>query len=61
MMLDSKRTFDELIELLAPDARTKEQILANPIYGHISTAVAGSQEYTAIAKLFEIEQSGSTT
>ena len=55
MMLDSKRTFDELIELLAPDSRTKEQILSNPIYGHISTAVAGSQEYTAIAKLFEIE------
>ena len=55
MMLDSKRTFDELIELLAPDPHTKEQILANPIYGHISTAVAGSQEYTAIAKLFEIE------
>jgi len=55
MMLDSKRTFDELIELLAPDPRTKEQILANPIYRHISTAVAGSQEYTAIAKLFEIE------
>jgi anion-transporting ArsA/GET3 family ATPase len=54
MMLDSKRTFDELIEVLAPDPRTKEQILANPIYGHISTAVAGSQEYTAIAKLFEI-------
>jgi len=55
MMLDSKRTFDELIELLAPDPRTREQILSNPIYGHISTAVAGSQEYTAIAKLFEIE------
>jgi len=55
MMLDSKRTFDELIELLAPDPRTKEQILANPIYRHISTAVAGSQEYTAIAKLFEID------
>ena len=55
MMLDSKRTFDELIELLAPDPRTKEQILANPIYGHISTAVAGSQEYTAVAKLFELE------
>ena len=55
MMLDSKRTFDELIELLAPDPRTREQILANPIYDHISTAVAGSQEYTAIAKLFEIE------
>ncbi len=55
MMLDSKRTFDELIELLAPDPRTREQILSNPIYDHISTAVAGSQEYTAIAKLFELE------
>ena len=58
MMLDAKRTFDELIELLAPDPQTREQILANPIYGHLSTAVAGSQEYTAIAKLFELEHSG---
>jgi anion-transporting ArsA/GET3 family ATPase len=58
MMLDAKRTFDELIELLAPDAMTREQILGNPIYGHLSTAVAGSQEYTAIAKLFELEHSG---
>lgn len=58
MMLDAKRTFDELIDLLAPNASTREQILANPIYGHLSTAVAGSQEYTAIAKLFEIEHSG---
>lgn len=58
MMLDAKRTFDEVIDVLAPDPATREQILANPIYGHLSTAVAGSQEYTAIAKLFEIEHSG---
>ena len=54
MMLDSKRTFDELIDRLAPNPRTRDQILADPIYQHLSTAVAGSQEYTAIAKLFEL-------
>jgi len=58
MMLDAKRTFDELIDVLAPNPLTREQILANPIYEHLSTAVAGSQEYTAIAKLFELEHSG---
>ena len=36
MMLDAKRTFDELIELLAPDAATREEILANRIYQELS-------------------------
>ena len=58
MMLDVKRTFDELIARLAPNPWTREEILANPIYSHLSAAVAGSQEYTAIAKLFEIEREG---
>ena len=58
MMLDAKRTFDELIARLAPDANTRDQILDNRIYRHLSTAVAGSQEYTAIAKLFELEHQG---
>jgi len=57
MMLDAKRTFDELIGLLAPTPAKRDEILANPIYEHISTAVAGSQEYTAIAKLYELEHS----
>jgi anion-transporting ArsA/GET3 family ATPase len=51
MMLDPRRTFDELIEALAPDARTRERILANRIYQGLSDAVAGSQEFTAVAKL----------
>lgn len=55
MMLDVKRTFDELIARLAPNPWTRDEILANPVYTHLSTAVAGSQEYTAIAKLFELE------
>ena len=58
MMLDTKRTFDELIELLAPDAATRDEILANRIYQELSSAVAGSQEFTAVAKLYELNASG---
>ena len=58
MMLDAKRTFDDLIEVLAPDARTREAILANRIYEELSSAVAGSQEFTAVAKLYELDASG---
>src|SRR3954447_23664571 len=58
LMLDAKRTFDELIERLAPDARTRDEVFANRIYQQLSTAVAGSQEFTAIAKLYELDQEG---
>jgi anion-transporting ArsA/GET3 family ATPase len=53
-MLDSKRTFDDLIGRLAPDERTRDEILSNRIYRELSSAVAGSQEFTAVAKLFEL-------
>ena len=57
MMLDPKRTFDELIERIAPDAGRAEEIKANRVYRELSTAVSGSQELTAIAKLYELDQS----
>jgi anion-transporting ArsA/GET3 family ATPase len=57
-MLDSKRTFDALIERLAPDEKTVEDVLSNRIYQQLSGAVAGSQEFTAIAKLYELDQEG---
>jgi anion-transporting ArsA/GET3 family ATPase len=56
MTLDAKRTFDELIARLAPDERTREEILANPVYRELSTAVAGSHELSAIAKLYELHE-----
>ncbi|HEY5316473.1 MAG TPA: ArsA-related P-loop ATPase [Solirubrobacteraceae bacterium] len=56
MMLDPKRTFDELIERLAPDPRSAEEILANRVYRELSTAVAGSQEFTAVSKLYELDK-----
>jgi anion-transporting ArsA/GET3 family ATPase len=58
MMLDAKRTFDELIEWHAPDERTRDAVLANPIYKELSSAVAGSQEYMAMEKLFELHREG---
>ena len=54
MTLDVKRTFDEIIARLAPDERALEEILANPIYGELSSAVAGAQELSAVAKLYEL-------
>jgi anion-transporting ArsA/GET3 family ATPase len=58
MMLDPKRTFDELIAQLAPDDRAREDILANRIYQQLSGTFGGSQEFTAIAKLYELDRSG---
>jgi anion-transporting ArsA/GET3 family ATPase len=58
MTLDVRSTFDDLIARLAPDARTREQILANRIYRELSGAIAGSQEFSAVAKLDELAREG---
>jgi len=54
MMLDAKRTFDEIIARLAPDERARAEILSNRVYRELSTAVSGSHELSAIAKLYEL-------
>ena len=58
MMLDSKRTFDALIEKVAPNAAARDEVLNNRIYQELSSAVAGSQEFTAISKLDELHREG---
>ena len=58
MMLDPKRTFDDLIEWHAPDDQTRDAVLGNRIYHELSNAVAGSQEYMAMEKLHELHQEG---
>jgi anion-transporting ArsA/GET3 family ATPase len=58
MMLDPRRTFDELIDRIAPDAARAQEIKANRVYRELSTAVSGSQEFTAIAKLFDLDREG---
>src|SRR3954452_13060925 len=54
MMLDAKRTWDEVIERHASDERTRDAVLQNRIYQELSNAIAGSTEYMAIEKLFEL-------
>ncbi len=58
MMLDPKRTFDELVERHASDERTRDAVLSNRIYQELSSAVSGSQEYMAMEKLYELHQDG---
>lgn len=53
-MLDAKRTFDRVIERYAPDKKTAQGILANPLYQQLSSIIAGSQEYMAMEQLFEL-------
>jgi anion-transporting ArsA/GET3 family ATPase len=58
MQLDPKATFDELIARQAPDEESRDRVLSNPIYQQISGALAGSQEYMAMEKLFELHTEG---
>lgn len=58
MMLDAKATFDELVARHAPDEASRDRVLKNPIYQQISGALAGSQEYMAMEKLFELHSEG---
>jgi len=58
MMLDAKATFDELIARQAPDEESRDRVLENRIYQQISGALAGSQEYMAMEKLFELHTEG---
>lgn len=51
--LDVKRTFDDIIKRFAPDDETRTAILENPLYEHLSSMIAGSQEYMAMEKLYE--------
>ena len=53
MMLDMKRTFDEVVESHADPARA-EQILSNPFYQTLSSSFAGTQEYMAMEKLGQL-------
>ena len=55
MMLDMKRTFDEIVEAHSDPDRA-EQILANPFYQSLSSSFAGTQEYMAMEKLGQLRR-----
>jgi anion-transporting ArsA/GET3 family ATPase len=53
MMLDMKRTFDEVV-LTHTDPRRAEEIFANPFYQAMSSTFSGTQEYMAMEKLGQL-------
>jgi anion-transporting ArsA/GET3 family ATPase len=58
MTLDVKGTFDALIAELAEDEHKHREVLSNRIYQELSNAIAGSQEFTAISRLYELDRDG---
>lgn len=59
MVLDQKRTFDEVIARHSPDERTFRRVMGNKLYQELSTRLAGGQEYAAIEKLYDTVQTSS--
>ncbi len=55
MMLDTKRTFDALVETLATSPQKRASIFNNRMYQYISTSLAGTQEYGAMEKLYAVK------
>ena len=54
LMLDTRTTFDALIDRYSPTPEQAERIRSNLFYRNISGALSGTQEYMAAEKLFEL-------
>jgi anion-transporting ArsA/GET3 family ATPase len=55
MMLDTKRTFDDLVRRFASSQETRDRILNNRLYQYLSTNLAGTQDYMAMEKLLAVK------
>ena len=57
-MLDTKQSWDDLVQRHAPDEATSAAILANPLYKNITSRFVQSHDYIAMERLYEIHASG---
>src|SRR5207244_3865699 len=55
MMLDTKRTFDELVHKYSSTPAKAKKLLDNKLYQYVSTSLAGTQEYMAVEKLVAVK------
>ncbi len=55
-MLDTKRVFDEVVGKYSADADAARRILENPFYQLVSNYLAGSQEYMAVERLYQLHE-----
>lgn len=56
LMLDTKRTFDDLVTRHASSPAVRDRILKNRIYEYVSTSLAGTQSYMAMEKVLLVKQ-----
>ena len=57
-MLDTKQSWDDLIRRHAPDAKTRDAILANPLYQNLMGRFVQSHDYIAMERLYDLHSSG---
>ncbi|MGD9797472.1 MAG: ArsA family ATPase [Acidimicrobiia bacterium] len=57
-MLDTKQGWDDLVRRHAPDAATRDAILANPLYDTLTGRMVQSHDYVAMERLHELHASG---
>ncbi len=57
-LLDARLTFDRLVERYAPDEAARRRILDNRFYQHLAGGLAGTLEYMAVERLFEVAREG---
>ena len=56
MMLDTKRTFDDLVVKYSSSPERAKKLLGNKLYQYVSTSLAGTQEYMAMEKLVAVQK-----
>jgi anion-transporting ArsA/GET3 family ATPase len=57
-MLDTKQSWDDLIRRHAPDQKTRDAILANPLYQNLMGRFVQSHDYIAMERLYDLHSSG---
>ncbi len=57
-MLNSKKVFDDFVRRAVPDQQAAEKFMRNRLYAQLSTKLSGSQEFTALERLFASSQEG---
>jgi anion-transporting ArsA/GET3 family ATPase len=57
-MLDTKQSWDDLVNRHAPDPTTARRILENPLYQNITGRFVQSHEYIAVERLYELHSEG---
>ncbi len=57
-MLDTKQSWDNLVNRHAPDRATADKILSNPLYQNLSGRFVQSHDYIAMERLYELHSEG---